>query len=74
MQSKAQRAPAFSLLRFISQVRVSDTLLVVSMLEMVYDVAAFVVLKGFILVTVGAMGPFQPGFGLFWVLGRMGGL
>ena len=37
MQSKAQRAPAFSLLRFISQVRVSDTLLVVSILEMVYD-------------------------------------
>ena len=34
--------------------------------------AAFVVLKGFILVAVGAMGPFQPGFGLFWVLGRMG--
>ena len=29
-------------------------------------------MKGFILVTVGAMDPFQPWFGLFWVLGKMG--
>ena len=37
MHSKALRAPALGLLRFISQVMVSDTLLVVSILEMVYD-------------------------------------
>ena len=37
MHSKALRAPVLGLLRFISQVMVSDTLLVVSILEMVYD-------------------------------------